>query len=206
MEKGAEVLDRHSIFADTIFTRKAAVLSSPFIRAMHPKSEILPEPMAITRILENGWVGQTKIHGHRAQIHVSANPKEDLIAYTRQGKRHKLTLAPKIVKELRRLFTPQKGWNVIDAEWLKPEGKIFVFDFLKKDGVSLRSLSFPERWEKLPRSFISPHVSVLPLLKDQASCNKILHSSDENIEGLVFKSMRSTGFSDSSIVRCRKRK
>ncbi len=205
MSLGLGVVDRHSIFAETLFTRKRPLASSPYIKAMHPKSEISPEPTAILRILGNGWVGQTKIHGHRAQIHISADPNEAIIAYTRQGTRHKLALIPKLEKELRRLFTPDEKWNVIDTEWLKPQEKIFVFDFLKYEGETLRSLTFPERWKKLPTAFISPCLSVLPLLTDLSACTKILASPSPTIEGLVFKSSTSTGFSDSSIVRCRKR-
>lgn len=180
--------------------------SSIYIKAMHPKSEILPEPSAILRILENGWVGQTKIHGHRAQIHIPSSSKESLIAYTRKGTRHKLALSPGMVKELRRLFTPAKGWNVIDAEWLKPEEKLFVFDFLKVEGVTMTSHTYPERWALLPKAFISPHISILPLLRDLAACKKVLATQSETVEGLVFKSATSTGFSDSSIVRCRIKK
>lgn len=194
------------VFSETIFTRKVPLAASPFIKAMHPKSEIKPEAAAIIKILGLGWVAQTKIHGHRAQLHISSNESEPIIAYTRQGTHHKLGLAPKIEKEIRRLFTPSNGWNVIDAEWLKPEDKIFVFDFLRKEGKTLRAMTFPERWALLPKAFISPHLTVLPLIKDVASCQKVLETTDENIEGLVFKSSTSTGFSDSSIVRCRKRR
>jgi ATP-dependent DNA ligase len=198
--------DPHSIFTETIFTRRSFVASSPFIKAMHPKTEILPDSSAIGRILENGWVGQVKIHGHRAQIHIPSDPKESLTAYTRQGKKHAQALSPMMSRELFRLFRPSRGWNVIDAEWLKPEEKLFVFDFLKLDGEVLRNRTFPERWGLLPRAFISPHISVLPLLRDLPACTKILSSTEPHVEGLVFKSTKSTGFSDSSIVRCRKRK
>jgi ATP-dependent DNA ligase len=195
-----------SILTETIFSRRAPMASSLFIKAMHPKSEIRPDSAAIAKILQAGWVGQLKIHGHRAQIHISADPKEPLIAYTRQGKRHSLALTPSMVKELRRLFTPETGWNVVDAEWLKKEEKIFVFDFLKREGELLRTKTFPERFALLPRAFLSPHLSVLPLLKDLASCQKAMESKADHIEGLVFKSTTSTGFSDTSIVRCRIRR
>lgn len=205
MTQGLRAFEHSSIFAETIFTRRTCLPPSPYIKAMHPKTEILPHPTAIARILKNGWIAQTKIHGHRAQIHLAADPKEPLIAYTRQGKKHKLSLSPSLTKELSRLFRPQKGWNVVDAEWLKPEKKIFVFDFLKHEGKTLRGLTFPERWELLPRDFISPHIRVLPLLRDLESCLEVLQSENTSVEGLVFKSTASTGFSDSSIVRCRKK-
>lgn len=179
--------------------------SSPFIRAMHPKTEILAEPSAIRQVLDAGWIGQLKVHGHRVQLHVPSDPKAVILAYNRQGKRHAKALTDPIISEIFRLFRPTKGWNVIDAEWLKEEEKIFVFDFLKKEGETLWLRTFPERWGMLPRAFLSPHLSILPLLRDVASCVKILNSKDPHVEGLVFKSATSTGFSDTSIVRCRKR-
>ena len=157
---------------------------SVFIRATHPKAEIRPDASAIQKILTAGWVGQLKIHGQR----------------------HKLAIPAAMVKELQRLFTPKSGWNVIDAEWLKPEKKLFVFDFLKREDKTLRAMTYPERWDLLPRSFLSPHISVLPLLKDQAACLKAMETPGAHIEGLMFKSMSSSGFADSSIVRCRRKK
>ncbi|MBI1861547.1 MAG: hypothetical protein HYR96_11580 [Deltaproteobacteria bacterium] len=180
------------------------VSPSNFIRAMHPKSEISPTEEAITRILDLGWVGQTKIHGHRAQIHVPADQSLPILIFTRQGRSHSIAMPEPMVKELRRIFSPLIGYNVLDAEWLKPSKKLFVFDILKKDGVLLRAKTFPERFALLPRSFISPSVSVLPLLTDLPTCLKILRSKLVYIEGLVFKATRSRGFSDTSIVRCRK--
>lgn len=195
-----------SILTATIFTRRVSVASSVYIRAMHPKSEILPNPELIARMLKSGWVGQLKIHGHRAQIHIPSAPDEKIIVYNRQGKRHSIEPTPAMVKELFRLFRPEKGWNVIDAEWLKPQKKIFVFDFLKHEGILLRGKTYKERYGLLPRAFISPHLSVLPVIKDVESCMKMLTSRSTQVEGLVFKSTTSTGFSDTSIIRCRKRK
>lgn len=194
-----------SILVETIFTRRV-IMASMFIKAMHPKTAIRPDSVAIERILRAGWVGQLKIHGHRAQIHIPSDSDEIPIAYNRQGQKHRQELTGSMRKELLRLFRPSKGWNVIDAEWLKKEKKLFVFDFLKLDGEVLRSRTFPERWSLLPRHFLSPHVAVLPLLKDLPSCIKALESKREYIEGIVFKSTTSTGFSDTSIIRCRKSK
>lgn len=197
--------DHRSILVSTIFTRRIVVGSSLFIRAMHPKTQIRPDAESIAHILKNGWVGQAKIHGHRAQIHISSDPDEPILAYTRQGGRHTQAMSPAMIKELRRLFAPQTGWTVLDAEWLKPKKKLFVFDILKLENRSLRSLTYLERYALLPRHFISPHVAVLPLFTDLPSCLKMMTSTSAHIEGLVFKSSTSTGFSDTSIVRCRKK-
>ncbi len=181
-------------------------MASAFIKAMHPKTEIKPEPAAIDKFLRMGWAGQTKIHGHRAQVHISADENEDPIVYNRQGRPHKMLLPPGITKELRRVLKLRSGWTVIDAEWMKPEGKLYLFDILKQDGKLLRSSSYGERYALLPKSYISPHLKTLPLLTTAQKCLEVLNSPETYIEGLVFKSLSAKGFDDTSIVRCRKRR
>lgn len=193
------------IFEPTIFSsRRRVVSSSVYIKAMHPKTEIKATLAAVEKILKAGWVGQMKIHGHRAQIHLSADPSQETIAYNRQGRPHKKLLPPKIIQELRRVFTLDQGWTVLDTEWLKPEGKLFIFDILKLDDQILRRLSYGERWNLLPKSYISPQLRTLPLLTTPEQCMKVLVSVEDHIEGLVFKSLHTKGFEDTSIVRCRK--
>jgi ATP-dependent DNA ligase len=193
------------VFEKTIFSaRSRPLLKSIFIHAMHPKTEIKAQAATIQKILDAGWVGQLKIHGHRAQIHVPADPTLEPYAYNRQGRIHKKLLPEAVILELRRLFTPERQWNVIDAEWLKETDKLFVFDLLKQNGETLVRLNYSERWRLLPRLFISPSISVLPVFTDLKQCLEALETSDPTIEGLVFKSQTSPGFEDTSIVRCRK--
>jgi len=193
-----------SVLARSIFSRRAVSMASTYIRSMHPKTAIRPERSAIERILRSGWVAQLKIHGHRAQIHIPADKAKKMLVYTRQGTVHKQKLSPEMVSELHRLFLPRKDWNVIDAEWLKPEDKLFVFDFIKKEGELLSQFTFPERWRMLPREFISPRITVLPLIKNVEQCLEILSQEKPHAEGLVFKSRSRAGFSDTSIIRCRR--
>lgn len=194
------------IFDVTIFSaRRRFVAPSAFIRAMHPKTEINPSRASIEKILKAGWVGQTKIHGHRAQIHLPADTSEDALAFNRQGRLHKKLLPPEIVDELRRIFNLKTGWTVIDSEWLKSEDKLFIFDVLKFNNKLLRTLNYGERFKLLPRAYISPHVQTLPLLTTVDKCMEVLSDPDEDIEGLVFKSIQTKGFEDTAIVRCRKR-
>lgn len=193
------------VFEKTIFSgRSRPLLESIFIHAMHPKTEIKPHVDTIQKILDAGWVGQLKIHGHRAQIHIPADPRVEPYAYNRQGRVHKKLLPKPVVSELRRLFTPERQWNVIDAEWLKATDKLFVFDLLKLNGETLVRLNYAERWSLLPRAFISPSISVLPVLTNLKQCLEALENPEVYIEGLVFKSQSSPGFEDTSIVRCRK--
>ena len=190
------------IFEPTIFSpRRKQVPISSYIPAMHPKTEIAPTRASVEKTLKAGWLGQAKIHGHRAQIHLSAT---SAIVYNRQGRTHAKALSPEIVAELRRLLPPREGFNVFDAEWLKPENKIYLFDLLKQDGRLLNRLTYRERHALLPRGFISPHVTTLPILTTVERCMETLASEDPLIEGLVFKADRK-GFEDTSIVRCRKK-
>lgn len=182
------------------------VATSPFLRPIHPKTGIRPLPDAISRTLQSGWVAQLKIHGHRAQVHVPAEEAEPVVVYNRHGRHHKKRLPPEMEAEIRRVFTPTKGWNVIDGEWLKREDKLFVFDFLKREGELLRHLPFPDRWKLLPRLYLSPHVTTLPVIRDLEGCLAALEKAkkEPHVEGLVFRSLTSPGFSDTSIIRCRK--
>jgi ATP-dependent DNA ligase len=191
------------IFEDTLLSRKVHLRSSLFMRPMHPKTEIRPTAESIQKILDAGWVGQLKIHGHRAQIHIPSEESEEVFAYNRQGQLHKKVIPPVMLSELRRVFTPAHGWNVIDAEWIKSEEKLFIFDFLKKDGKSLGRLNFQDRWKMLPRAYLSPSMQTLPVLSSLAQCLNALAKPEAYIEGLVFKSS-SPGFEDTSIIRCRR--
>ncbi len=193
------------IFEATLFSPRRFVSRSVFIKAMHPKTEISPTPAAVEKMLKAGWVGQIKIHGHRAQIHLPADSNEAPIVYNRMGRPHKKLLPDKIVAELRRLIPVKKDWTVIDAEWLKPEDKIYIFDILKSNGLLLRGLTYLERSQLLPKLYISPYLQTLPHLTTSTKCLEVLASTDANVEGLVFKSRDSKGFEDTSIVRCRKR-
>lgn len=194
------------IFEPTIFSaRRRTVSPSVFIKSMHPKTEISPRFASVEKILHAGWVGQMKIHGHRAQIHLPCDPGTEAVAYNRQGRPHRKLLPPEIVQELRRVFTLEDGWTVLDTEWLKLENKLFVFDVLKLNDKLLRGLTYNERWKLLPKLYISPHVQTLPLITTAEKCMEILARREDYIEGLVFKSVHSKGFEDTAIVRCRKR-
>ena len=188
----------------SLLKRKKKMQLPAFIRPIHPKTEINPDPPSIEKVLKLGWWGQTKIHGHRAQIHLHADPNVEPVAYTRSGKIHSKDLEPSIVSELRRVFKPQLAWSVVDVEWLKKEQKLYIFDYLKKDDKVLVSLSYRERYNLIPRDFISPHIEVLSILKNLNDCLAVLQDKRSWVEGLVFKSPNSYGFSDSSVVKCRK--
>jgi len=191
------------VFQPTLFTRRSPLHASIFIRPAHPKTEIRPTPEAIRKILEAGWQGQLKIHGHRAQIHIPADPEEEILAYNRHGQLHKKKIPETFLSELRRLFAPAQQWNVIDAEWMKNEDKLYVFDFLKQEGELLHRLNFMARWKLLPRAYLSPVFQTLGVLTTLDQCLQALKRPEPFIEGLVFKSS-AQGFEDSSIIRCRR--
>lgn len=193
------------IFDETIFSTSRPMTSSIFVRPMHPKTEILPTPQAIRKLLDAGWCGQLKIHGHRAQIHVHEDPSTPLICFNRQGKQHKKLLPPEIAAELRRLLQPTSGWNVIDAEWLKEENKLFLFDFIKFNNKLLIAYNYLERRELLPQVYVSQHISTLGIMTTVERCLAVFNTTEEHIEGLVFRSKTKPGFSDTSIIRCRRK-
>ena len=176
------------------------------LASSHWFSTTSPTQSAVEKILKMGWAGQMKIHGHRAQVHLNADPDIAPIVYNRQGRPHKMLLPDSIARELRRIFDLSEGWTVVDGEWLKPEGLLYVFDILKLDGQALRTKTYAERFALLPKSFISPAVKTLPLLTTLPKCMEVLASEDANVEGLVFKALHTKGFSDTSIVRCRIRR
>jgi ATP-dependent DNA ligase len=191
------------IFDETIFSRRVVLMSSRYVRAPHPKTEIRPAAASIQKVLDAGWVGQLKIHGHRVQLHVPADEDEKILAYNRMGQLHKKELPEPMISEIRRLLSPHEGWNIVEGEWIKPKDKIFLFDFLKKDGQLMNRLPFVDRWKLLPREYLSPFIKTLPLVTGLERCLQILAQNDEDVEGLVFKSA-SPGFGDTTIVRCRR--
>lgn len=195
--------DLRSIFIPNFFTRQVSVAPSRFIRPQHPKTEIRPDAAVMRRVLDSGWAGQLKVHGHRAQIHVPASSSQKSLVFNRQGNAHKKALPAAAASELRRLFQPAKGWNVIDGEWLKEKDLFFIFDFLKHEDRLLSDVPYAERHLLLPRAFLSPHIKVLPLLKTIEDCLATLEKLPAHAEGLVFKSLVSPGFEDTAIVRCR---
>lgn len=177
---------------------------STFIRTGHPKQEIRADAQVFRSILEEGWWGQCKIHGHRAQIHISPLASEGCFAFNRHGSLHAKMLDDDMVTELRRILGPSKGWTAVEAEWLKPERKLFLFDYIKKDNQTLSHLSYQERYQMLPRLYLSPFVSTLPVLRTVEECMETMKDPDPKIEGLMFKSRHSKGFSNLSMIRCRK--
>jgi ATP-dependent DNA ligase len=194
------------IFDSTIFSGGRCIVNGPKpIRPIHPKTEIAPTRDAIQRILERGWWGQVKIHGHRAQIHIPSDEPEGIVVYNRQGQPHRKVLPQDVASEVLRIFRPQSGWNVIDAEWLKSEDRLFVFDFLKREDQLLDAATYGERYDMLPRVYKSQKILTLPPLKSLDACLSVLADPAPHVEGLIFRSPVTRGFIDSGIVRCRKR-
>ncbi len=192
------------VFEPTIFTQRTRHMVGPrFLKAMHPKASIAPTREAVKKILDAGWWGQLKIHGHRAQIHIPPGPSQMIVVYNRQGQKHRKELPLTLSEDLLRIFRPQSDWNVLDAEWLKSTDEIFVFDFLKQEGELLDRFSYQERFQLLPQVFGSPKIVTLKPLITLHECLKVLEDPKPNVEGLVFKSPTTRGFLDTALVRCR---
>ena len=185
-----------------VFSRRPTLTASRFIKGLHPKTAIPPTREAVKKVLDAGWWAQIKINGHRVQLHINATPDEPVLAFTRQGTPHTKALPAAVTAEVRRLFAPDSGWNVIDAEWDKPEDRIYAFDVLRFNGRMLDALPFQERFALLPRVYASGIVETLGIIRSLDRCMDILASDERKIEGLVFKAPASEGFQDSAILRC----
>jgi ATP-dependent DNA ligase len=171
---------------------------------MHPKTEIKPDAASVKKILDAGWWGQKKIHGHRAQIHLPSDRQKSVKVYNRHGKPHAKALSKQIIDELYRILPIQSDWTVVEAEWLKGEDKLYLFDVLKLNGKLLNYQNYEQRWSLLPKVYASPYIETLMVYSQLSSCMEVLESEDEDVEGLVFKSRTANGFRDTAIIRCRK--
>lgn len=193
------------VFEPTIFSPRVPAVSGPrFVRAIHPKANIAPTREAVKKMLGLGWWGQAKIHGHRAQIHVPSGASDAVVVFNRQGQPHAKALPADVAAEVTRIFRPVSGWSVIDAEWLKADDRLFVFDLLKRADTLLDDQTYAARYALLPRVYSSPKIVTLPPLKTVDACMAVLEDPSPHIEGLVFKSPVTRGFADTSVVRCRK--
>lgn len=188
---------------DTIFTRQRPLLPTRYMKAPHPKTSIKPDLVAIQRILDSGWVAQFKVHGHRAQIHIHANPQQASYVFNRQGKLHKKSLSKTLEDEIRRILQPKSDWTVLDCEWLKGDDKLFLFDILRQNGEALHHMTYEDRYERLPRIYRSPHIETLGIWKQASHGFEAIETAPAYIEGFVLKAFHTKGFSDTSVIRCR---
>ena len=179
-----------------------------FIEPQHPKTMIKPESDVIGRILAKGWIGQPKINGARAQIHIHQDGT--VICYTRQGRKHTKKMPEFLAEHLYEIFKPKSGWNVVDAEWERFKDKVHVFDILKVNDSELRRLTYNQRYSQILKKVYfqnnmeSLNVFLLPVFKTVRQCVRYLKQNDETIEGLVFKALNTKGWPNTAIIRCRK--
>lgn len=181
---------------------------SGFIEPQHPKTSMMPDPYAIRRVLNRGWIGQPKINGARSQIHIS--PDGDVLNYTRQGTLHTVRLPDFIKDQLSRAFALNNGWTVIDCEWERYKDRLHLFDLLQVDGIRCNRDTYRERYKNLKLLFetkiASLNIFLLPVFETREQCLECYYSEDPAIEGLVFKSMNTKGWPNTAIVRCRNKR
>jgi ATP-dependent DNA ligase len=178
-------------------------MTARFIPPQHPKAGISCNRESIEKIIKLGWIAQKKIDGARAQIHISH--MGDIVAFTRKGTRHTVTMQPEIILFLLEHYRPEKDWNVIDCEWLRYKGKLFIFDVLKWNGESLSGLTYLERYNMLfEKPVITKHCQILSMIKTFKKCMSTLEKEPE-LEGLVFKAITTRGWPNTAIIRCRQK-
>ena len=169
-----------------------------FLTPQHPKTSLAPTEKTVARYLADGWWGQRKVNGRRAQVHVEG---ELVQLWTRQGTVHTTVATEQLRDELRR-YVGGRTYTVLDGEWL--QGKLYLFDILRSDGRLLNNLNYRDRYELLKEPFISPVIQVLPVYRTARQCWQELQSKDPGGEGLVFRDPRARGWFDGAIVRCRR--
>jgi ATP-dependent DNA ligase len=179
--------------------------STSFIQPQHPKSNLIFDKSVIKDLLEKSWIGQTKINGHRIQLHISKN---EIVCYTRQGTIHTKKLDKKMIEAIDSYRPAKKNvWTVLDGEWLKSQDKIFLFDILKHENETLQFSTYKDRYKLLKSIYVfCPEITLLRNLKTVDACMKVMKDDKEEHEGLVFKSTTTKGWPDTAIVRCLKEK
>ncbi len=175
-----------------------------FIKTAQPKTSIQVDETLFATILSTGWCAQTKIHGHRAQIHHTADKTQRPFVYNRHAQQHARLLDQELEDELRRILPLQAGWTAIEGEWIKDEKRFFLFDVVKWNDVPLTRVPYKERFALLPRVYASKWIDTLPLLHTLTDCRSVLADPNPYIEGLVFKSLHALGFRNSTMIRCRR--
>lgn len=166
-----------------------------FIKTYHPKQSMEPSLESILKVLRMGWITQAKMNGFRAQVHIT---QAGVANYTRFGSLHTRPLPQAIVEALLALFPLG---TVVMGEWVQAEGKLYLFDFLKKDGQVLSRLTYAERYNLLPQGTAGA-VETLPIIVDADEAFAAL--MNEKTEGLVFKNPSRVGFDSNAIIRCRR--
>lgn len=173
-----------------------------YIRTAHPEASIPPNAQAIAFLLKQGYFGQRKVNGRKIQIHIP-HDGGTILCFTRQGTLHTLSIPQDVLEAIRQYYAPREDWNVIEGEFVPKAGTIFLFDFVMAEGIILSHETYKERYSRLKKNFILPFLKILPIYTTLKQCLDDLSKDEPFIEGLVFK-VDLPGFSDSTIIRCRK--
>lgn len=170
------------------------------VKTHHPKQSLLMAKTDLESMLEKGWIGQAKMNGVRAQIHViDDHPLYNIKAYNRRGSLLTGKMSPDIVDIIRTNFKPG---DIFEAEWLRIRQALFIYEMVAKEGELLSSKNYAERYAMLPKIDSLPHVQTLPILDTPEDI--LAAYNDAETEGVVFKALNTPGFKDTSIIRCRK--
>lgn len=167
------------------------------IKTHHPKQSLLMAKTDLAKKLEGGWIGQAKMNGVRAQVHVT---EDGLKVYNRRGS--PLTtgkMTAEIVACIHANFNPG---DVFEAEWLRIRQALFLYEMVAVGGKVLDSKTYEQRYALLPQIDCLPHVKTLPILDTPEEILAAYNDSDT--EGVVFKALHTPGFKDTSVIRLTK--
>lgn len=176
-----------------------------FLGCLAPdKGNLAPSIEGFRRVMNSGWIGQDKMLGMRLQLHVDA--KSQITNFTKKGTLHTRILSDEL-DEATKTLTPKQGTNVYDCEWVQPLNQIFLFDLLAFEDDILKHLTYPERYKMLTeRIEVTGPLSILGIMTSPEECLNRIMTSDHYVEGLVFKSNTTKGWSSKhSMIRCRKK-
>jgi hypothetical protein len=162
----------------------------------YPSGSIKPDSAQIQRLLNLGYVGQTKIDGRSCEILIASTG--ELAVYTRHGTPYTRPLPQHLTERLLAEYRPTQGFTVLAGEYLSQMQTIYLYDCLALEGDDLTRRPYLERYADIPIGSFE----VLPIFRTVEECMAIIETISPFVEGLVFKAPGS-GIKN-SIIRCRK--
>jgi len=118
---------------------------------------------------DHGWVGQPWLGFARVAIKIDANGVIGCVSP--EGRDSINALDAETRAMIRTALTPKTRSNVYFAlRGRRPGEKIWIMDCLRAEGRDLTFASFAERWEEIPKNFISPKLKLAAPLRTDHAC------------------------------------
>ena len=122
-------------------------------------TKTLPNSEAIlAKLQDGGWYVQEDIRGLQMQIHVDL-PNGCFACFGMLGRPLGIFIDKAFEDELFRTLGSPKGVQTFNG--VLKHGMIYIYDCLKSEGHSLSTVNFSERFQTIPKLFISPKIRVV---------------------------------------------